>query len=192
MDFKPWEGYIIFYFTKVFHSERAERINKSMVHQTIDLWFLDSDLPLIAKSIIFLRDYVGWGSSFVFPKFLLQESGRVEDIMSIDFFHILSLFCCFSFFCISRLGAFRQKRLNIYLLSIFWFEYSDYTQWHKFSKKLLLLVPSFSFFSSEIINQQILLLYGRIKFLCLYIAPLSHHLDITQQWSIVVSGKLLE
>ena len=59
MDFKPWEGYIIFYFTKVFDSERAERINKSMVHQTIDLWFLDSDLPLIGKSIIFLRDYVG-------------------------------------------------------------------------------------------------------------------------------------
>lgn len=150
MDFKPWEGYIIFYFTKVFHSERAERINKSMVHQTIDLWFLDSDLPLIAKSIIFLRDYVGWGSSFAFPKVLLQESGRVEDI----FCHSFAV----SLFCISRLGAFKQKRLNIYLLSIFWFEYSDYTQWHKFSKKLLLLVPSFSFFSSEIINQQILLL----------------------------------
>lgn len=149
MDFKPWEGYIIFYFTKVFHSERAERINKSMVHQTIDLWFLDSDLPLIAKSIIFLRDYVGWGSSFAFPKVLLQESGRVEDIMRIDFFHILSLFCCFSFLHFQIRGIQTKKIEYISFVNILI---------HKFSKKLLLLVPSFSFFSSEIINQQILLL----------------------------------
>ena len=92
--------------------------------------FCDSNLPPIGKPTKFLRQNLGRGVSFTSGEdFAYTGIWKVARQWAQIFF----IFCLYVIgfpFCIF-------KRLN---MSISWSEYIDYTQRHKFSKKLLLLV----------------------------------------------------